>query len=149
MGTTLTLAFAVNWRLFVAHAGDSRCYLRSSGKLRQLTQDHTVIAELARRGAISPDAAASHPLRHAMTNFLGGREPGVRVEVNAFDLHPDDILLLCSGGLTEMVPEQTVAAILDAETDPEQACKRLVAEANQRGGKDNVTVVVARFGPAE
>src|SRR6185295_15406170 len=89
MGTTLTMAFAVNWRLFVAHAGDSRCYLYSSGKLQQLTQDHTVIAEMARRGVIPAEMVAGHPWRHVVTNILGGKEPGVQVDLHTLDLHPD------------------------------------------------------------
>lgn len=148
MGTTLTMAFAANWRLFVAHAGDSRCYLYSGGKLQQLTNDHTVIAELARRGAISAADAAGHPLRHVMTNFLGGKERGVQVEVDSLDLQPDDVVLLCSDGLTEMVPPDQIAAILAGERDPQRACGRLIAEANERGGRDNITVIVSCVGEA-
>ncbi len=147
MGTTLTMAFAVNWRLFIAHAGDSRCYLHSGGKLQQLTQDHTVIAEMARRGAISEDSAARHPWRHVVTNILGGTEQGVRVEVDSLDLHPDDVLLLCSDGLTEMVPEEQIADVLQEENDPQRACERLIEEANRLGGKDNITVIVTCINP--
>ena len=147
MGTTLTMAFAVNWRLFVAHAGDSRCYLYSGEKLQQLTQDHTMTAEMARCGIISADQAARHPWRHVVTNFLGGKERGVRVELHSLDLHPDDVLLLCSDGLTEMVSEERIAAVLQEEHDPQRACERLIAEANRLGGKDNITVIVTRIGP--
>lgn len=147
MGTTLTMAFAVNWRLFVAHAGDSRCYLYSSGKLQQLTQDHTVTAELTRRGIMSPETAADHPWRHVVTNILGGPEPGVDVELHSVDLDPDDVLLLCSDGLTEMLPEEQIAAVLEQEDDPQRACEGLIAEANRLGGRDNVTVIVARISP--
>lgn len=147
MGTTLTMAFAVNWRLFVAHAGDSRCYLFSGGKLQQLTQDHTVTADMARRGMISPEKAANHPLRHVVTNILGGPEPGVQVELHSLDLHPDDVLLLCSDGLTEMISEDGIATVLQQENDPQRACERLIAEANRLGGKDNVTAIVARISP--
>ena len=146
MGTTLTMAFAVNWRLFVAHAGDSRCYLFSSGTLQQLTQDHTITADLTRRGMMSVEKAADHPWRHVVTNILGGSEPGVQVELDTLDLHPDDVLLLCSDGLTEMVPEDQIAAVLQQENDPQRACERLIAEANRLGGKDNVTAIVARIG---
>jgi serine/threonine protein phosphatase PrpC len=145
MGTTLTMAFAVNWRLFVAHAGDSRCYLYSRERLQQLTQDHTMIAEMARRGVISADEAVGHPLRHVVTNILGGKEPGVQVELHSLDLHADDVLLLCSDGLTEMVSEEQIAAVLQEENDPQRACERLITEANRLGGKDNVTVIVTRI----
>lgn len=148
MGTTLTMAFAVNWRLFVAHAGDSRCYLHSSGKLQQLTQDHTMPAEMARRGIIPAEKVAKHRWRHVVTNILGGPKPGVAVELHSLDLHPDDTLLLCSDGLTEMVPEEQIALILAHENDPQQTCERLIAEANRLGGRDNITAIVTRICPA-
>src|SRR5271166_1164688 len=144
MGTTLTMAFAVDWRLLVAHAGDSRCYLLSGGKLRQLTQDHTVVAEMVRLGTLSPEGALHHPYRHVVTNVLGGHEPGVQVDMHKLDLEVGDVVLLCSDGLTEMVPDALIAAILQEE-EPRRACERLVAEANERGGKDNITVIVACF----
>lgn len=145
MGTTLTMAVASGRRLFVAHAGDSRCYLHSAGTLRQLTADHTLAAELARAGVISPAQQDRHPMRHVVTNLLGGTEHGVRAEVHLLDLHPGDVLLLCSDGLSDMVPDEAIAAVLAAEPDPEAACRRLIDEANRNGGRDNVTAVVARF----
>jgi protein phosphatase len=144
MATTLTLAFAVNRMLFIAHAGDSRCYLYSQGELRQLTLDHTLVADMIRQGILSPKGLARHPYRHVVTNIVGGSEPGVQVELHRLDLHPDDVLLLCSDGLTEMIPDEHIAVILREEPDPERACERLVAEANERGGTDNITVIVAR-----
>jgi protein phosphatase len=146
MGTTLTLAVAVNWMAFIAHAGDSRCYLLSQGGLRQVTRDHTLTAELVRLGFLPPGGEARHPYRHVVTNSLGGGEPGVQVELHRLDLRPDDVLLLCSDGLTGMVPDDRIAAILREEPDPQRACERLVAEANRQGGKDNITVVVAHVG---
>jgi PPM family protein phosphatase len=145
MGTTLTMAFAVNWRLYVAHAGDSRCYLFSKGELHQLTLDHTIVAEMVRLGDLSPQAASRHPYRHVITNVLGGRDPGVQVELHKVDLGPDDVLLLCSDGLTEMICDDRIAAILQKEPEPQKVCEQLVAEANEKGGKDNITVIVGRF----
>jgi len=149
MATTITFAFAVNWRLFVAHAGDCRCYLLSGGNLQRLTQDHTLTAELVREGAVSPADAAKHPFRHVVTNILGGDKPGVNVELHSLKLRPDDVLLLCSDGLTGMVPEDRIATILQAQTTPQRACECLVAEANQQGGRDNVTVIVVHMSAAE
>jgi protein phosphatase len=143
MGTTLTMAFAVNWHLFVAHAGDSRCYLYSGDRLQQLTQDHTMTAEMVRRGLIAPEDQKHHPWRHVVTNILGGTERGVQAELHSLDFHAGDVLLLCSDGLTEMVSEEKIAAILREENLPQRACERLVAEANKLGGKDNITVIVA------
>jgi protein phosphatase len=145
MATTLTMALAANWRLFVAHAGDSRCYLQSAGKLQQLTQDDTLVGELGRCGVISPADLARHQFRHVVTNYLGGEELGVRVELHSLALHEDDVVLLCSDGLTEMLPEEKISAILVEERQPQAACERLIAEANRRGGKDNITLIVAHI----
>ncbi len=145
MGTTLTLAFAVDWKLFVAHAGDSRAYLFSRGELRQLTRDHTLVAEMVRRGTLSPREASTHPYRSMVTNVLGGHEQGVLVEMHRLTLEPDDVLLLCSDGLTGMLPDERIATILTEEREPESACNRLIAEANAQGGRDNITAVVSRF----
>lgn len=144
MGTTLTMALAVSWRLFVAHAGDSRCYLHSGGKLHQLTRDHTILAEMVRRGLVAPDRQATHPFRHIVTNVLGGSDPGVKVELHRLDLQPGDGLLLCSDGLTDMIPEPRILEILEQTSEPRQACDRLIVEANECGGKDNITAIVAR-----
>lgn len=149
MGTTLTMAFAVNWRLFVAHAGDSRCYLHSGGQLQQLTQDHTLTAEMVRQGILPPENQTNHPWRHVVTNILGGTERGVRVELHGLDLQAGDVILLCSDGLTEMVSEEKIASILQEENDPKRACERLVSEANQMGGKDNISAIVAHFNSTE
>jgi serine/threonine protein phosphatase PrpC len=145
MGTTLTMAVAVNRQLLVAHAGDSRCYLFSGGKLEQITRDHTLPAELERAGLITRRDLATHPWRHVVTNIVGGMEPGVRSELHSLELHPQDVILLCSDGLTEMVPDEVIADTLRAEADPQRACASLVAEANRLGGRDNVTVILARF----
>jgi protein phosphatase len=145
MGTTLTLAFINGRRLFVLHAGDSRCYLFRSGRLEQLTEDHTIVAELVSHGVLSPQEARQHPRRHLVTNVLGGGEAGVRVDVQRADLEPGDRLLLCSDGLTDMLDDSRIAAILAEEADPERSCRRLIGEANAAGGKDNITAVTARF----
>ena len=145
MGTTLTLAFASGRSLFVVHAGDSRCYLFREGQLRQLTEDHTIVGELARQGALSPAQAHSHPYRHIVTNVLGGKDIDLRIDVQRIDMKPADVVLLSSDGLSDMLDDERIARILAAEAEPETACGRLVAEANEAGGKDNVTALVARF----
>jgi protein phosphatase len=104
-----------------------------------------MVAELVRQGALSAAAASRHPSRHVVTNVLGGHEPGVLVEMHKLDLEPGDVVLLCTDGLTEMVPDARIAAILQEEREPQRACERLVAEANDRGGKDNITALVACF----
>ncbi len=145
MATTLTMAFAVNWKLYVAHAGDSRCYLFSGGRLQQVTNDHTVAAELTRQGMLSPTEAAVSQMRHVVTNALGGHHEGVKAELHQLDLTPGDVVLLCSDGLTGMVDDSRIAGILKKEPDPRKACAQLLDEANAKGGKDNITVLLARF----
>jgi PPM family protein phosphatase len=148
MGTTMTLAIATGRKLFVAHAGDSRCYLHSGGVLQQLTTDHTFAVDMAHAGLIARSEQAHHPWRHVVTNLLGGTQLGVRAEVHLLELHPGDGLLLCTDGLTEKLTDATIATVLTEEPNPEAACRRLVDEANHNGGDDNVTVIVARFGVA-
>jgi protein phosphatase len=145
MGTTLTMAYNLNRDLFVAHVGDSRCYLCRGGELHQLTHDHTLVQELVERGHLQPEEAAEHRLRHVITNVLGSTEPGVRPEVHKVQLEAGDVMLLCSDGLTEMLPDEEIAATLRADPDVRQACQRLIAQAKDKGGRDNVTVVLARF----
>ena len=107
------------------------------------------LLELARHGTITAETTAGNPWRHVVTNILGGSKPGVQVELHSLDLHPDDVLLLCSDGLTEMVSEEEIIAVLQKENDPQRACELLIAEANQLGGKDNITVILTRIGSAQ
>jgi protein phosphatase len=147
MATTLTLAFSLNGMLFVAHVGDTRCYLFRRDSLYRLTRDHTLVEEMVRRGHLRADEAAGRHWRHIVTNVLGGDSPAVTVEVHKVQLEAGDAVVLCSDGLTNHVPDEGIAAVLRAEPDPEQACRLLVAQANEAGGPDNITVVVARFDP--
>ena len=149
MGTTLTMAFQLDARVCVVHVGDSRAYLYADRELYQLTHDDTLMAELVRRGALQPEQVAQHRLRHVITNVVGGNEAVVNVEAHALEVRAGDRLLLCSDGLTEMVPDDTISAILEAESDPEVACTRLVQAANEAGGRDNITVLIVRFDPAD
>ena len=145
MGTTLTLAYGVGSVLFVAHVGDSRCYLLRTGVLHQLTRDDTVVQDLLERGVVSPSDAAEHSLRHMITNVVGGHAPGVRTEVHRLTLEPGDSVLLCTDGLTNMLPTVRIQGVLESGLAPEQACAELIRLANEEGGEDNVTVVVARY----
>ena len=148
MGTTLTMAYHLDSQVCVIHVGDSRAYTFADNELRQITLDHTLTAEMVRRGDIQPEQVAQHHLRHVITNVVGGMEPGVDVELHTFEVHPGDRLLLCSDGLTEMLTNEAIAATLRSELEPEAACARLVAEANDAGGVDNITVLIVRFDPA-
>jgi protein phosphatase len=148
MGTTLTMAYTIGADLFIAHVGDSRCYLWRQGRFEQLTDDHTMVAELVRRGHLQPEEASHHHLRHVITNVVGGTEPGVHPQVHKLRLEDGDTLLVCSDGLMEMLGDEEIAAVLRTEPEPQRACEQLVEQANARGGKDNVTVIVAQFAAA-
>src|SRR5262249_31139026 len=141
----LTLAYVLNDVLFVAHVGDSRGYLLRGGVLYRLTHDHTLVEAMVRRGMLSPEEAATHHWRHVVTNIVGGDSPEVHIDLHKVQLDAADRLLLCSDGLTGMVAEEAIASVLRAEAHPETACSKLVTLANEAGGKDNITVIVAHF----
>jgi protein phosphatase len=145
MGTTVTLACIFDRELYIVHVGDSRCYLFRDGELRQLTRDHTLLQELVKEGVIRQQDVGHHRLRHVITNVVGGTQPDVHPEVHKIPLEPHDLLLLCSDGLTDMLPDPDMASILQDEPDLERAARRLVARANERGGRDNITVILARM----
>ena len=146
MGTTLTLAYCLNGVLFVAHAGDSRCYLCRNSALHRLTRDHTFVEDLIRQGMLTPEQALRHPLRHVITNAIGGGYLQIDVEVHKLHLEAGDRLLLCSDGLMAAMPGREKSRRFSrTATDPEQACRQLVDCANDAGGKDNTTVIVVHF----
>ena len=144
-GTTLTLAWSLGTDLFVAHVGDSRAYLLRSNHLHQLTRDHTAAQELADQGAIARSEVASHRWRHVLTKALGSRRRQVEPDVQRITLADTDCLLLCTDGLTEMVADDRISEILQQASNATHACQTLVDAALNAGGKDNVTVVVARY----
>ena len=113
--------------------------------MHQLTEDHTLAADLVRSGALRPDQVVGHRLRHVITNVIGGQELGVKVEARAFEVQAGDCLLLCSDGLTEMVTNEVIASALGSEAAPEAAAKTLLAQANDGEARDNITVLIVRF----
>jgi protein phosphatase len=145
MGTTLTLAYSLGNELFLAHVGDSRAYFCHEGKLHQLTRDHTYAQVLADTGVIRPEETATHRLRHVLTRALGATGDPVKADVHRARLSDGDQILLCTDGLTEMVEEEAIAAILQRAGAAQQVCQALVEAALDRGGRDNVTVVLARY----
>jgi len=143
MGATITVGWINGDKLSLAHVGDSRAYLLRTGALQQLTNDHSLVAEQVRRGILTPQQAEESDMQSVLLRALGAN-PQVEVEVDEVGLLPRDVLLFCSDGLTRMVTEPEIAGKLQAETDPLTAAKKLVELANERGGQDNVTVIVAR-----
>jgi protein phosphatase len=145
MGTTMTAAYSLGDDLFVAHVGDSRAYLFRNGKLQLLTHDQTQAQLMADIGMISQKEVARHRLRHVLTSALGGPEKAVRVDIQRLKLADGDRLLLCTDGLTDMLEDEGIARALGTLGPSEDACHRLVDLALENGGKDNVTVVLARY----
>lgn len=144
MGTTLVAVLVSEGRAALAHVGDSRAYLVRGGRIRQLTDDHSVVGELLRRREISEDAAREHPHRHVLTRALGVR-PVVEPDLAELSPEPDDVFLLCSDGLTVHVEDDEIAEQLGAAADPDACVETLVELANARGGDDNITVLVLRW----
>ena len=145
MGTTLTAAYSMGVDLFIVHLGDSRAYLHRDGTLRQLTKDHTVAQAMADAGQISPESVRHHAKRNALTNFLGGHNGKVKADLRWLRLADGDRLLLCSDGLNEMVNDASIARILSQQGTSRDAAPALLNEALKRGGKDNVTIIVAAY----
>lgn len=143
MGATLTAGWINGSTLSIAHVGDSRAYLLRTGSLQQLTNDHSLVAEQVRRGILTPQQAEESDMQSVLLRALGAN-PEVEVDVDQVSLMPRDVLLFCSDGLTRMVTEPEIAGSLQAETDPQSAAQKLVELANERGGLDNVSVIVAR-----
>jgi len=143
MGATLTAVWIDGAKLSIAHVGDSRAYLLRGGSLLQLTRDHSLVAEQVRRGILTSAEAEESDMQSVLLRALGAQAE-IEVDVEEHTLFPRDMLLLCSDGLTRMVTEPEIAGTLQAETDPERAAEKLVALANERGGPDNITVVIVR-----
>ncbi len=141
MGTTLTAALVEGDRVRLAHVGDSRAYLLRHGELHQLTEDHTLVRRMVTEGEITEEEARVHPQRNVMTRAIGV-DMWVDVDDLIVEVRAGDRLLLCTDGLTGMVPEGRIRDVLVETPDPQGAADRLVAEANQAGGVDNITVVV-------
>ena len=145
MGTTLVLLAIVpdqTSTAYLAHVGDSRAYRLRSGTLTQLTKDHSLIEKYLERGILTPEMAKTHPERHVLTRALG-IPSAAKPTISAFPLQDDDLILLCSDGLTKMLEDEAIHNILvSGDTDPTHVCHRLVTAAIDRGGEDNVTVVV-------
>jgi protein phosphatase len=141
MGTTMTVALVENGRVAIGHVGDSRAYLIRNRKLEQLTEDHSLVAELVRSGKLSPEEAEDHPQRSVITRALG-TDPDVDVDVFSVETRPGDLFLLCSDGLTSMVDDETILREIERDRgDLTKAAKALVRAANKGGGEDNITVV--------
>ena len=146
MGTTLTAAIvdAESEEVVVGHVGDSRAYRLREGRLEQLTRDHSLVEEMRRKGQLTDEQASDHPQRSIITRALGP-EPQVEVDVQTVPGRPDDVFLICSDGLTTMVDDARITQVLTDSDSMEDAVRTLVGEANEAGGRDNITAVAFRL----
>ena len=145
MGSTLTAARSLGRDLLIVHVGDSRAYLFRAGGLHRLTRDHTFAQMLVDCGKLNASDIPSSRVRHVLTNALGGSSEDVKVDVDLLRLEDGDRLLLCSDGLTDLVDDDTIAQTLATSASAAEGCSQLVQLALDRGGRDNVTVIVAAY----
>lgn len=145
MGTTVTLAYILWPKMYVIHAGDSRCYVSRDGELKQITTDHTVAQRMIDEKIMTQEEAATSPFSHVLWNCVGGGDHAVRPEVVRYRLRPGDQVLLCSDGLHGMISDEAIATVLNSSPDAAASVKRLLVEANDAGGRDNITAIVGRF----
>jgi PPM family protein phosphatase len=144
MGTTVVACMADGDKISVAHVGDSRAYMIRKGKISRITSDHSWVFEQVQAGMLTEAEAEKHPLRNVITRALGGAL-SVNPDASEIDSKPGDVYLLCSDGLTGMVPEEEILALVTASADDlEKACADLVDVANKNGGLDNVTVILVK-----
>lgn len=144
MGTTLIIAVLRDRKLYIGHVGDSRVYLIRNGGIQKLTWDHSFIEELVKNGSITKDEAVNHPKRNLITRAVG-YEPGLQVDTYEIDINDDDIILLCTDGLTNMLSEDEIMDVIINIEDPQIACDTLIQNANNKGGEDNITVIVGKI----
>ncbi len=146
MGCTLTAAVIKDMQLYHAHVGDSRGYLIHGNGIRQFTKDHRYVAGLVKAGAISPEEAKNHPESHLLTRAIG-LKPEIQVNRSRHPLRLDagDHVVLCCDGLWEAIDDEGLLQTVRRGHDPETVCERLIQAANQSGGEDNITVLVARI----
>ena len=145
MGTTVTLLWEGETQLMIAHVGDSRAYCLHEGVLKQVTEDHSVVAELLRNNVITPDMARSHPYRNVITRAVVV-DPAVIPDILFQEKQPGDLWLVCSDGLYNMVTDETIQQVLTEAENDESAAEELLQLALEAGGTDNITFLIGRVG---
>lgn len=145
MGTTLTAAYIVWPRLWIVHAGDTRCYISRHSELQRLTRDHTMASQLLEQGAITAEEASKSHWASVLWNAIGADADEVIADTYQLELQLGDRLLLCSDGLNKHVDDLAISELLNANPDPATACQKLIDLANSLGGSDNITAIVANF----
>jgi len=143
MGTTLVVAVLRDDRLLLGHVGDSRCYRLRAGKLQQITRDHSLLQEQIDAGLITPEQAAFSANKNLVTRAVGV-EDSVLLETHQHEVHPGDLYLMCSDGLSDMLDDPGIAQVLQAHDSLEAGSRALIDAANDAGGKDNISVILVR-----
>ena len=143
MGTTLVVAVFRGTRVLIGHVGDSRCYRLRSGRLVQITRDHSLLQEQIDAGLITPEQASFSSNKNLVTRAVGV-EDTVLLEIHQHEIHPGDVYLMCSDGLSDMLTDDTLGQLLQGYDSLEEAGNALIAAANEAGGKDNIAVILVR-----
>ncbi|MDD5793274.1 Stp1/IreP family PP2C-type Ser/Thr phosphatase [Clostridium sp. HCP1S3_B4] len=141
MGTTVTACLVINNKGFVANVGDSSCFLIRNNKIKKITKDHSLVQELLDLGTISEEEAFNHPKKNIITRAVGTSKK-ILIDVFEIDILKDDIIMLCSDGLTNEIQKNEVLEILNSAKSLKNACEKLVLEAKNNGGRDNITVLL-------
>jgi serine/threonine protein phosphatase PrpC len=144
MGTTVVLVLCTVDFIIVAHVGDSRCYVLKNETFEQLTEDHSLVTELVRQGQITEDEAVFHPRKHVLLKALGTEEH-IEAEIDTFHWQVEDLLLLCSDGLTNKVSDESLEGVLRSDATLETRADQLIEMANEAGGEDNISLALVRF----
>lgn len=145
MGTTIDIAISNDHELFIAHVGDGRVYkISKDGKIRKITRDHSLVEYMVERGEITPQEAAVHPQRHIITRALG-TDYTINADMISESITRADTILLCSDGLTGMLSDEKISSVITESRELSEAAQTLVRLANDAGGKDNITVIIARL----
>ena len=145
MGTTMIAAVSLGTRLVIGHIGDSRLYVFRRGQLHQLTRDHTLVQTMVDLGELTPEEAVTHPRRDLLMRSFSAAGDAYQGDFQQATLADGDQLLLCTDGLTDMVDNEAIGSVLSRTASPDEACQSLVAAALNNGGKDNVTIALARY----
>ncbi|HHV18254.1 MAG TPA: Stp1/IreP family PP2C-type Ser/Thr phosphatase [Thermoanaerobacterales bacterium] len=144
MGTTITMALLYNGRLYIGHVGDSRAYRIREDHIEQLTKDHSLVWQLVEQGRLTMEETKTHPMKNVITKALGTDE-FIEPDIHEFDFKNNDIIVLCSDGLTNMLDNNCIKNIV-CSLEPEQAAQKLIEKANLQGGEDNITVGIIKVG---
>lgn len=144
-GATIVACLGYEKTAIIAHLGDSRAYLMRKGKLTRLTEDHSLVELMLKLGQISKKQAKNHPSRHTITRYVG-MDQELSPDMQVIELEEGDRILLCSDGLTNMIPEKKIGTVIKREHDLKKICKELIDTANKAGGTDNITVVIIQYG---